>query len=89
MVLYSYFDRAKGDFVEKYYYSGGADRIKQEFKKDTVSTMLGFKNRYKNPSGFKYGKNIEVVRDGKIVEIKQYACDFYGNQILVKRITNE
>ena len=76
------------NYYEKYYYSGGARKIKERFKKDVVSTMLGFKNRYKAPSGFKYGKNIEVKRKGKIIAIKQYACDFSGNKILVKTIKN-
>ena len=51
--------------------------------------MLGFKNKYKAPSGFKYGKNIEIKKNGKIIGIKQYACDFYGNKVLVKKIENE
>ena len=89
MVLYSYFDKEQNDYFEKYYYSGGAIRIKEKFKKDKVSTMLGFRNKYKAPSGFKYGKNVEVRKDGKIVEIHQFACDFYGNKILVKKIKNE
>ena len=50
--------------------------------------MLGFKSRYKAPFGFKYGKNIEVKKNGQIVGLKQYACDFWGNKILVKKIEN-
>lgn len=88
MALYSYFDLNKNEYIEKYYYSGGADRIKKELKKDTVSTMLGFKNKYKAPSGFKYGINKEVKKDGKIVCLKQYACDFFGNKVLIKKIEN-
>lgn len=88
MALYSYFSADMKSYFEKYYYSGGARRIKEKLKKDVTSTMLGFKNRYKAPSGFKYGKNIEVKRKGKVVAIKQYACDFWGNKMLVKRIEN-
>ena len=50
--------------------------------------MLGFKTKYKAPSGFKYGKNIEIKKRGKTVGVKQYACDFYGNKILVKQTDN-
>jgi len=88
MVLYSYCDK-NNNFFEQYFYSGGAIRIKEKFKKEVTSTMLGFKNKYKSPSGFKYGKNIEIRKNGKTIGIKQYACDFYGNQILVKKIENE
>jgi hypothetical protein len=88
IALYSYGDKA-GNFFEQYFYSGGATRIKEKFKKEVTSTMLGFKNKYKTPSGFKYGKNIEIKKNGKIVEIHQYACDFNGNQVLVKKIRNE
>ena len=86
MVLYSYFDGK--NYFEKYYYSNGARKIKERFKKDVTSTMLGFKNNYKTPSGFKYGINKEIYKNGKIIGIKQYACDFWGNKILVKKIEN-
>lgn len=89
MALYSYHDIEKNCYFEKYYYSGGADKIKERLKKDVTATMLGFKDKYKAPSGFKYGKNVEVKRKGETVEIRQYACDFNGNKILVKRITNK
>lgn len=89
MALYSYFDSDKSEYGEKYYYSGGVAKIKERFKKQVTSTMLGFKNKYKSPSGFKYGKNIEIKKNGVIVAIEQYACDFWGNKILVKKINNE
>ena len=88
MALYSYFNLVSQSYFEQYFYSGGVDRIKQKLKKDVTSTMLGFKTKYKAPSGFKYGKNVEVKKFGKIVGIKQYACDFYGNKILVKQLDN-
>lgn len=87
MVLYSCM-KSDGEYFEKYYYSGGAIRIKKELKKDVTSTMLGFKDKYKAPSGFKYGYNKEVKRNGKTIAVKQYACDFWGNKILVKKIEN-
>ena len=77
---------ASGEIYEKYYYSNGAKKIKEKLKKDIVSTMLGFKNRYKMPSGFKFGINKEIKKNGKVVEIRQYASDFWGNKILVKKI---
>ena len=89
IALYSYFDNDKQNYFEQYFYSGGVQRIKDKLKPDLTSTMLGFKYKYKAPSGFKYGKNIEIKKAGKIVGIKQYACDFYGNKILVKQIDNE
>ena len=89
MALYSYFDIENNTFFEKYFYSGGAKRIKEKLKNEVVSTMLGFQKKYKMPSGFKYGKNLEIKRGGKIIEIRQYACDFYGNRVLVKKINNE
>lgn len=89
MALYYYHDIKANCYFEKYYYSGGAERIKERVKKDVTSTMLGFKNKYKMPSGFKYGKNVEIKRGGKTSEIRQYACDFNGNKILVKRIINK
>ena len=87
IVLYSCF-KNNNEYFEKYYYSGGAQRIKKELKKDTTSTMLGFKEKYKAPSGFKYGENKEIIKKGKVVAIEQYACDFWGNKILVKKIEN-
>lgn len=86
MALYSYFK--DNQYFEQYFYSGGVKRIKEKLKRDVTSTMLGFKNKYKAPSGFKYGKNVEIKRRGEIVGIKQYACDFWGNKILVKKIEN-
>lgn len=88
IALYSYFDTINNNFFEQYFYSGGVQKIKDKLKKDVTSTMLGFKNKYKSPSGFKYGKNIEIKKSGKIVGIKQFACDFYGNKILVKQLDN-
>ena len=85
MALYAYSDTKKENYFEQYFYSGGVGRIKDKLKKDVVSTMLGFKTKYKMPSGFKYGLNKEIKRNGKIVGTKQYACDFYGNRILVKK----
>lgn len=87
MALYSCVDD-KGNNFEKYYYSFGAKKIKERLKKDIVSTMLGFKTKYKMPFGFKYGINKEIIKKGKIVAIEQYACDFWGNKILVKKIEN-
>ena len=88
IALYSYFDTSVNNFFEQYFYSGGVARIKEKLKSDVTSTMLGFKNKYKAPFGFKYGKNVEIKKLGKIVGIKQYACDFQGNKILVKQINN-
>ena len=88
MALYSYFDNIANNFFEQYFYSGGVERIKKKLKPDLTSTMLGFKTKYKAPSGFKYGKNVEVKKMGKVVGVKQYACDFYGNKILVKQMDN-
>lgn len=87
MALYS-FQEKNGQFYEKYYYSGGAKKIKEKFKKEITSTMLGFKEKYKTPYGFKFGLNEEIKKNGKIIGIKQYACDFWGNKILVKKIEN-
>ena len=85
MALYSFCDKNKNNY-EQMFYSGGVTKIKEKLKKDIVSTMLGFRNKYKTPSGFKYGKNIEIKKNGKIVATEQYACDFFGNKVLVKRI---
>ena len=85
MALYAYMDAKKENCFEQYFYSGGVNRIKEKLKKDIVSTMLGFKTKYKMPFGFKYGLNKEIKRNGKTVGTKQYACDFYGNKILVKK----
>ena len=87
MALYSC-KKNSGEFFEKYYYSGGARKIKEKFKKQITSTMLGFRDKYKMPSGFKYGENKEIKKNGKVVEVRQYACDFWGNKILIKKIKN-
>ena len=87
MVLYSH-KEVNGNYFEKYYYSNGARKIKERLKGDITSTMLGFKNTYKMPFGFKYGINKEIIKKGKVVGIKQYASDFWGNKILVKKIEN-
>lgn len=89
VALYSYFNEKDGNFYQKYFYSGGYERIKKYLKKDIVSTMLNFKNGFKTASGFKYGKNIEIKGKGKIVALEQYACDFEGNETLIKRIKME
>ena len=88
MALYSYYDMISKCYFEQYFYSGGTERIKKKLKPDLTSTMLGFRSKYKTPSGFKYGKNVEIRKMGKVVGIKQYACDFYGNKILVKQLDN-
>ena len=87
MVLYSCVN-LNNEVYEKYYYSNGARKIKEKFKKDVTSTMLGFKNKYKMPYGFKYGINKEIIKNGKVVGVKQYASDFWGNKILVKKVDN-
>ena len=89
MALYSYCDVKTNRFFEQYFYSGGAIRVKEKYKKEITSTMLNFKNGQKSPYGFKFGVNKEIKRKGKIVAIEQYACDFWGNSILVKKIDNE
>ena len=88
MALYSCVEN-ENEYFEKYYYSGGAKKIKERLKKDIVSTFLGFKTKYKMPFGIKYGLNKEIIKKGKVVGVKQYACDFWGNKILVKKIENE
>ena len=87
MALYSCVN-LNNEVYEKYYYSNGARKIKEKLKKEITSTMLGFKNKYKMPFGFKYGINKEIIKDGKVVGVKQYATDFWGNKILVKKIEN-
>ena len=89
IVVYFSVDIKTKNIFEKYYYSGGARKIKQRFKNDIAATMLGFKEKYKMPSGFKYGINKEIKRNGKVLGIKQYACDFQGNKILVKKIKDD
>ena len=89
MALYSYFDTETNDWYEKYYYSGGSDKIKLKLKKDVLYTKLSFKNKFKVPWGFVYGENKEIKKNGKIIAIKQYSCDFWGNKIPVKIIQNE
>lgn len=75
----------KDEYCEKYYYSNGAKKIKERLKKEISQTMLGFM-KYSAPYGFKYGKNVEIRKKGKIIGIKQYSCDFYGNKTLVKKV---
>lgn len=86
IALYSYCDLEQKNYFEQYFYSGGARRVKEKYKKEVTSTLLGFRDKYKAPSGFKYGKNVEIKKNGKVVGVKQYACDFYGNKQLVKKI---
>lgn len=87
MALYTFL-KNDGQIFEKYYYSGGVRKIKEKLKKDVTSTMLGFRAKYKSPYGFKFGLNEEIKKNGQIIGIKQYACDFWGNKILVKKIEN-
>ena len=86
MALYSEQNPKTLEIYEKYYYSGGARKIKDKLKKEISSTLQGFKTKYRAPYGFKYGKNIEIKKEGKCIGIKQYACDFWGNKVLVKTI---
>lgn len=88
MALYACLCEKTGTEFEKYYYSGGAKKIKERLKKDISTTMLGFKTKYTSPFGFRYGINKEIKSKGKIIGIKQFASDFYGNKILVKKIKN-
>ena len=88
IALYCCFNLENNSIFEKYYYSGGARKIKQKYKKEITGTMLGFRKKYKMPFGYKFGINKEIKKNGKIVGIKQFACDFQGNKILVKKIEN-
>ena len=88
IAMYSCFNTETRTNFEKYYYSGGAVKIKQKLKKEVIATMLGFRNKYRMPFGYKYGINKEIKKNGKIIGIKQFACDFQGNKILVKKIEN-
>lgn len=89
MALYCEQNPQNFELFEKYYYSQGARKIKERLKKEISATMLGFKTKYKAPSGFKYGKNVEIKRGGKVIGAKQYACDFWGNKMLVKTLYEE
>lgn len=89
MAQYVFVDPKTGKSNEKYYYSGGAKRIKEKFKKEISTTMLGFKDKYKMPYGFIWGKNVEIKKHGKIIGSKQFACDFWGRQVLIKTVINE
>ena len=89
MVLYEHLDNETKEYYSKYYYSGGARRIKERNKKFVSHTMLGFNNKYKMPFGFKYGINKEIKKGGEIVGIKQFASDFYGNKSLIKVIEKD
>ena len=88
IAVYSFVDSQSLQLFEKYYYSGGAKKIKQRLKNDVSATMLGFRHKYKMPSGFKFGINKEIKHNGKIIGIKQFSCDFQGNKILIKQIKN-
>ncbi len=89
IALYSYCDSNLENYFEKYYYSNGARKIKERLKKEVTSTLQGFRTKYRAPYGFRYGINKEIKKGGKIVGLKQYACDFWGNKILVKKVLNE
>ena len=86
IAVYLCYNNLKNCVFEKYYYSGGARKIKDKLNKDISGTMLGFRKKYKMPFGFKFGVNKEIRRNGKIIGINQYASDFYGNKVLVKKI---
>ena len=47
MALYVHYDEKSKEWHEKYYYSGGVEKIKSRLKKDLLYTKLGFKNKYK------------------------------------------
>lgn len=83
--LMAFYNYTKEDGTEevKTYYSGGARRMMDELKKDMVGSMLRWRDKCKqgNPSGFIYGINKETKK-----EIRQYASDFYGRRVIIKKI---
>ena len=61
-----------------------AQNLMVQLKSDIVYSVreLNFKKLKSKPYGWKFGVNKES-KNGKI---SQYACDFYGNKELVKKI---
>ena len=61
-----------------------AQNMMMRYKGDIVYSLkeLNYKRTKSKPFGWKYGLN----KSGKNGQIRQYACDFYGNKELIKRI---
>ncbi len=55
---------------------------------DKLYTAADLKIKKGKPYGWIYGENIEVHNcKGEIIEIRQKACDYYGQKEVIKRIS--
>ena len=56
-------------------------------KNDIVYSLkeINYLKSKSKPFGWKYGLN-KVIKSGKRKVVQQYACDFYGNKELIKRV---
>ena len=56
-------------------------------KNDIVYSLkeINYLKSKSKPFGWKYGLN-KVIKSGKREVVQQYACDFYGNKELIKRV---
>ena len=61
-----------------------AQNMMLELKKDIIRTVpkIYGKQKKMKPYGWKYGIN----KEGKNAKVRQYACDFYGNKELIKKL---
>lgn len=59
-----------------------AQNLMLQYQNDIVYSVreLNYKKTKSKPYGWKYGLN----RSGKNGNVRQYACDFYGNKELIK-----
>ena len=53
-------------------------------KKITQTAVENIRKYITSLKKVRYGRNQQLK--GKVVAIEQYACDFYGNKVLVKKI---
>ena len=80
--------------LKEYGFAGGLNKVSAagmnahnlmlSLKDDIVYSVreLNYKKFKSKPYGWKYGIN----KSGKNGKVRQYACDFYGNKELVKKI---
>lgn len=76
-----------GSVFRKTFYKKAAENIIHSLIKQVDYTSGDVKKIPKEPYGLCYGENIEIHNSkGKIIQIRQKKCDFYGTKEIILKI---
>jgi len=56
---------------------------------ETMYTSNDLKIKKGKPCGWIYGENKEIRKNGKVVGIKQIACDYFGQKEIIRKVLND